>query len=79
MVAGANFIQTLLNAFRFRDRIARGLTAAATAHGFGTAALAAREPEALPYCALSYAMCGIFATCAASLGPVRSLIQAITG
>lgn len=62
-----------------RDPIARGLAAAATAHGFGTAALAAKEPEALPYCALSYAMCGIFATLLAALPFVRWLLLAITG
>lgn len=46
-------VRLLLDAGRFKDPIARGLAAAAAAHGFGTAALSAREPETLPYCALS--------------------------
>ena len=62
-----------------RDPIARGLAAAATAHGLGTAALAGKEPEALPYCALSYAMCGIVATVLASVPLIRTGLEAITG
>ena len=51
--AGSLVVRLLLDAARFKDPIARGLAAAAAAHGFGTAALSAREPETLPYCALS--------------------------
>ena len=51
--AGSLVVRPLLDAARFKDPIARGLAAAAAAHGFGTAALSAREPETLPYCALS--------------------------
>ncbi|KAI7841491.1 hypothetical protein COHA_004884 [Chlorella ohadii] len=54
--AGSLMVRLLLDAARFKDPIARGLAAAAAAHGFGTAALSAREPETLPYCALSYAI-----------------------
>ena len=39
-VLGANFVQALLDLFRFRDPIARGLATAGSAHGLGTAALA---------------------------------------
>ena len=46
---GANFVQALLDLFRFRDPIARGLATAGSAHGLGTAALARkRVPAALP-------------------------------
>ena len=77
--AGSLALQPLLDVVRFRDPIARGLAAAAAAHGFGTAALSAKEPEALPFCALSYACCGVFASCWAALPPVRWLLLAITG
>ena len=39
-VLGANFVQALLDLFRFKDPIARGLATAGSAHGLGTAALA---------------------------------------
>ena len=39
---------------RYDDPITRGLSTAGSAHGLGTAALAAAEPEALPFCALAY-------------------------
>ena len=58
----ANFGPGLLTKFGFKDTIARGLSAAATGGGFGTAALTSKEPEALPFCALSYSMVGIIST-----------------
>ena len=50
---GANFAQSLLTAFGFTDPVVRGLATAASAHGLGTAALAGKEPEALPMAALA--------------------------
>ena len=76
---GANVVRPLLDVFGFSDPIVRGLTAAASAAGLGTAALAAHEPEALPYCALSYALCGIFGTVLTALPAVQRLVAAITG
>ncbi|KAL4440551.1 hypothetical protein ABPG75_003552 [Micractinium tetrahymenae] len=78
-IAGSALVLPLLNAARFRDPIARGLAAAAAAHGLGTAALAAKEPEALPYCALAYAACGVLASLLAAVPPLRALLLAITG
>lgn len=78
-IAGSALVLPLLNAARFRDPIARGLAAAAAAHGLGTAALAAKEPEALPYCALAYAACGVLASLLAALPPLRALLLAIAG
>jgi len=77
---GGNFIRPLMTeAYRLKDPISRGLSAAATAHGIGTAAMAAQEPEALPFAALAYVLCGIFATALSLLPPWRSLLLAITG
>ncbi|KAL4419303.1 hypothetical protein ABPG77_001635 [Micractinium sp. CCAP 211/92] len=78
-IAGSALVLPLLNASRFRDPIARGLAAAAAAHGLGTAALAAKEPEALPYCALAYAACGVLASLLVALPPLRALLLAIAG
>lgn len=78
-ILGANFLGLLLNGYRLKDPISRGLSAAATAHGMGAAVLGAQEPEALPFCALSYAFCGVFATLLIAFPPFRELILAITG
>jgi putative effector of murein hydrolase len=39
--------------------VTRGLATAGSCHGLGTAALAAKEPAALPFCALAYGLIGI--------------------
>ena len=65
--------------FNAKDPISRGLTAAASAHGLGTAAMAANEPEALPFAALSYALCGVSASIIACIPIFRNIILAITG
>ena len=62
----------------YRDPIARGLATAGAAHGLGTAALARSEPDALPFCALGYALIGVAATVLASLPPVTAALLAIT-
>ncbi|KAH9299765.1 hypothetical protein KI387_031447, partial [Taxus chinensis] len=64
---GANFVQTLLDKLRLDDPIARGMATASSAHGLGTAALSAKEPEALPFCAIAYALTGIFGSLLCSI------------
>eukprot|EP00887_Chlorella_sp_A99_P002295 scaffold10.g2295.t1 len=78
-LVGANLAPQLLTALRFRDPVARGIAAAAAAHGLGTAALSSQEPETLPFCGLSYALTGSAATLLAALPPLRQLLLAITG
>lgn len=75
---GANCAQALLDFAGYRDPIARGLATAGAAHGLGTAALARSEPDALPFCALGYALIGVAATVLASLPPVTAALLAIT-
>jgi len=75
---GANCAQALLDATGYKDPIARGLATAGAAHGLGTAALARSEPDALPFCALGYALIGVAATVLASLPPVTAALLAIT-
>jgi hypothetical protein len=66
-----------LNLDRCAQSKRRGLSAAATAGGLGTASLTSREPEALPFCALSYALVGIFSTVFMSVPAVRAAIVSI--
>ncbi|CDP11726.1 unnamed protein product [Coffea canephora] len=76
---GANFVQTVLDNLRFRDPIARGIATASSAHGLGTAALSAKEPEALPFCAIAYGLTGIFGSLACSIPAVRQSLLAVVG
>lgn len=76
---GANFVQTMLDKLKFRDPIARGIATASSAHGLGTAALSAKEPEALPFCAIAYALTGIIGSLICSVPAVRHSLLAIVG
>ncbi len=76
---GANFGPGLMSAVGIKDTIARGLAAAGTAGGLGTASLTSKEPEALPFCALSYSLVGILSTLLATLPFVREALFAIVG
>ncbi|ERN15567.1 plastidal glycolate/glycerate translocator 1, chloroplastic [Amborella trichopoda] len=76
---GANFVQALLDKLRLNDPIARGIATASSAHGLGTAALSAKEPEALPFCAIAYALNGIFGSLLCSVPVVRRSLTLIAG
>lgn len=78
-IIGANFGPNLMTQAGIKDTIARGLAAAATAGGLGTASLTAKEPEALPFCALSYSLIGIISTLIAAIPAVRQSLVAIVG
>ncbi|KAJ9556186.1 hypothetical protein OSB04_010800 [Centaurea solstitialis] len=54
-------------------------TKAPGAHGLGTAALSAKEPEALPFCAIAYGLTGIFGSLVCSVPAVRQSLLAIVG
>ncbi|KAI7728657.1 hypothetical protein M8C21_010223 [Ambrosia artemisiifolia] len=76
---GANFVQAVLDTLKFDDPIARGIATASSAHGLGTAALSAKEPEALPFCAIAYGLTGIFGSLVCSVPLVRQSLLAIVG
>ncbi|KAK1305028.1 hypothetical protein QJS10_CPB11g00094 [Acorus calamus] len=78
-LVGANFVQAALDKFRLTDPIARGIATASSAHGLGTAALSAKEPEALPFCAIAYALTGIFGSLICSVPAVRRSLLLIIG
>ncbi|KAJ8426757.1 hypothetical protein Cgig2_029426 [Carnegiea gigantea] len=78
-LVGANFVQFVLDKLRVRDPIARGIATASSAHGLGTAALSAREPEALPFCAIAYALTGIVGSLICSVPAVRQSLLAVIG
>ena len=50
-----------------------------SAHGLGTAALSAKEPEALPFCAIAYALTVIFGSLLCSVPAVRQSLLAVVG
>lgn len=50
-----------------------------SAHGQGTAALSAKEPEALPFCAIAYALTGIFGSLLCSVPAVRQSLMWVAG
>jgi len=76
---GASFVQALLDAFDYRDPIVRGISTAASSHGLGTAALAAKEPEALSFCAIAYAMTGIATSVLVAVPEVRQALLVAAG
>ncbi|XP_043695784.1 plastidal glycolate/glycerate translocator 1, chloroplastic-like [Telopea speciosissima] len=78
-LVGANFVQIMLDKLRLNDPIARGIATASSAHGLGTAALSAKEPEALPFCAITYALTGIFGSLICSVPAVRYSLLLIAG
>ncbi|KAM7491000.1 hypothetical protein LguiA_033921 [Lonicera macranthoides] len=78
-LVGANFVQPMLDKLKFDDPIARGIATASSAHGLGTAALSAKEPEALPFCAIAYALTGIFGSLFCSIPAVRQSLLAVIG
>ncbi|RWR81055.1 plastidal glycolate/glycerate translocator 1, chloroplastic [Cinnamomum micranthum f. kanehirae] len=78
-LVGANFVQAMLDRLGLFDPIARGIATASSAHGLGTAALSAKEPEALPFCAIAYALTGIFGSLLCSVPTVRQSLLLIVG
>ncbi|VAH05701.1 unnamed protein product [Triticum turgidum subsp. durum] len=76
---GANFVQAAMDKLGLNDPIARGIGTASSAHGLGTAALSAKEPEALPFCAIAYALTGIFGSLICSSAAVRQSLVFIAG
>ena len=77
---GAALAQKLLDAAGHKDDpITRGLSTAGSAHGLGTAALAAGEPESLPFCALAYGLIGVAANAWCAVPAVRGLLRSIAG
>eukprot|EP00240_Pyramimonas_obovata_P000688 CAMPEP_0118934178 /NCGR_PEP_ID=MMETSP1169-20130426/13680_1 /TAXON_ID=36882 /ORGANISM="Pyramimonas obovata, Strain CCMP722" /LENGTH=603 /DNA_ID=CAMNT_0006877051 /DNA_START=162 /DNA_END=1973 /DNA_ORIENTATION=- len=76
---GAMFAQQILNTLRQKDPVVRGLAAAASSHGLGTAALAASEPKALPFAALAFATMGIMSNVLVAIPPICNLLIALSG
>jgi len=55
------------------------LTTTPPPHRFGTAALAATEPAALPFAALGYGLTGIAASLWAAVPAVQSMLKGLAG
>ncbi|BBN19612.1 hypothetical protein MPTK1_8g12090 [Marchantia polymorpha subsp. ruderalis] len=76
---GANFGQALMDKLGFSDPITRGMATATSAHGLGTAALSAKEPEALPFCAIAYALTGICCSILVSVPAIQQSLLYVAG
>ncbi|MQM14956.1 hypothetical protein Taro_047893, partial [Colocasia esculenta] len=78
-LVGANFVQLMLDRLGWKDPIVRGIATATSSHGFGTAALTVKEPEALPFCAIAYALTGVSGSLLCSVPAVRQSLVSIAG
>ena len=78
-LVGANFVVQAVDAFGFKDPIARGIACASASHGLGTAALVSKERDALPYCAIAYGLTGILAATLASMPPIQGALAVVAG
>ena len=76
---GSSLCVSILNKVGAKDPITRGLATAASAHGLGTAALVGGEPNALPYCALAYALSGIISSVLVAIPVVQVALMSIIG
>lgn len=76
---GAALGQTALRLLGVKDEIARGVAQAASSHGLGSAAMGAREPQALPFCAVTTAAMGAMTNLLVALPPLRGALLAIIG
>ena len=70
---GANFGASILDAFRIRNVVARGMGIGASAHGLGTAAIV-NEPDAFPFAAIAMALTASAATVTVSIPFFRRII-----
>lgn len=70
---GANFGASILDLFRIKDPVARGLGIGAAAHGLGTAAFT-KEKDAFPFAAIGMALTASAATVTVSIPFLRKLL-----
>jgi putative effector of murein hydrolase len=76
---GAALGQVLMTMLKMRDEISRGVAQATSAHGLGTSALAANEPQALPFAAVTIAIMGTVSNLLLFIPAVRDALLAIIG
>lgn len=78
-LVGSNVGASLLTKLGVVSPVTRGLAMGSTAHGLGTAALAATEPEAFAFSALAMVLVGAISSIAIGFAPVRALAMALAG
>lgn len=76
---GAAFGQVLMSRLGLQDEISRGVAQASSAHGLGASAMAATEPQALPFCAVTIAAMGTVSNVLLCVPVLRSALLAVTG
>ena len=70
---GANFGAMILDTFKIKDPVARGLGIGAASHGLGTAAFA-NEKDAFPFAAIAMALTASFSTVLVSIPVVKNAL-----
>ncbi|XP_002960739.2 plastidal glycolate/glycerate translocator 1, chloroplastic [Selaginella moellendorffii] len=75
-ILGANLSRPLLlKATKSDDPVVRGLSAACSSHGYGSASVAAGEPDLLPLCAVAYILMGTFCSLLCSVPALGRIIS----
>lgn len=78
-LVGAALGQLLLGALRMQDEISRGVAQGSCSHGLGASAMAATEPQALPFCAVTIAIMGTVSNVLLCVPFIRAALLAVTG
>ena len=76
---GANFGAAVMTKFGISSPVTRGLAMGTSAHGLGTGALAASEPEAFAFSAIAMALTGTISTIIVSFSPLREILIKYAG
>ena len=78
-VLGATMGRALLDFWHVPDAIARGFATSSASHGIGTSAIAAAEPDTLPFCGLGYTLVGVTSSLAMNVPWLLQAVKAVTG
>ena len=76
---GAALGRSVLSMIGANDEITRGISMAASGHGLAASALAAEEPQALPFSGVTIAAMGIVSNLLVNIPAVRLALLAIVG
>lgn len=78
-VLGSNLNRWLLSLARFNDPVARALAVSSSSHGLGSAALAAKDEDLLPFAQVAYTLTALFALGACSTPFVAGQLGRLAG
>ena len=78
-LVGAALGQQLLDMMNVKDEISRGVAMGSSAHGLGASAIAASEPQALPFSAVTIAIMGTVSNLLLQVPVVKGAVLALCG